>query len=84
MELFTYYNLIFLELFTYHNLNFFVKSPAAIGYIDHNYAMVAQPESNGESCNFVRFVPETNEVLIFFRVYKFVQIVTQLFFPGFS
>ena len=37
----------------------------AIGYGDFNDAMAAQPESNGESCNFVRFAQETNEVLIF-------------------
>ncbi|XP_047962156.1 uncharacterized protein LOC125206991 [Salvia hispanica] len=41
-----------------HNTN---QSPAAIGYRDFNDAMAAQPESNGESCNFVRFAPETNE-----------------------
>ena len=46
-----------------------MKSPAAIGYGDCNDAMAMQPESNCESCNFVRFAPETNEVLIFFNYF---------------
>ncbi|KAG6424836.1 hypothetical protein SASPL_115256 [Salvia splendens] len=38
-----------------HNTN---QSPAAIGYDDHHDAMAAQQESNGESCNLVRFAPK--------------------------